>query len=58
MAALGQAPQPLTAIDAAFTFAAGRKLNGRVGVARFGREVSSPSRVSPPWPVQQAVMKA
>jgi hypothetical protein len=58
MAAPGQAPQPLTAIDAALRLAAARKANGQVGVARFGKEVSSSSHVSPPWPVQQPVMKA
>ncbi|KAJ8106045.1 hypothetical protein OPT61_g9800 [Boeremia exigua] len=49
-AAQGQAPQPLTAIDAAFTFALAvgcgstGKVNGQVGVAGSGKEVSSSSR--------------
>ncbi|KAJ4993224.1 hypothetical protein SVAN01_01199 [Stagonosporopsis vannaccii] len=64
MAAHGPCGPPLTAIDAAFTFAlavgcgSAGKVNGRVGVAGPGKEVSSSSRVSPPWPVQQAVMQA
>lgn len=47
MAAPGQGAQPLTAIDGA----PAAKVNGRGGVLII-------SRVSPPWPVRQPVMKA